>query len=311
MPIKLQPASASQGQFFIDIIIATGLFVILMHAIFSLAVVIYDTIGYTRTRISAKYVATEKMELLSNMPYEDLGTTTGIPNGIIPEYETLERNGLSYQIHTTVIYVDDPYDEQVPNDLLATDYKRLRVEVSWQGRYNANSDPVVMVTDIAPRGVETSEGGGTLSIFVINSMAQPVFGATVTIANSTVFPNINMTLKTNIDGRVILPGAPACGSCYHLTTTKTDYSTDRTYTTAEVAYPDKKPITVEEGKLSETVFVIDKLAQITFKSFNDREHAFSNYPNITIRLTGNKTIGTDTNGDPVFKFDQLVTTGAN
>ncbi len=300
-----------RGQVLLDIVIAMGIFGILIHAIFSLTLVIYDTLGYTRTRVSARHIASEKMELLLNLPYNNLGTTQGIPNGMIPEFETVNRNGMDYTVHTSIIYIDDPFDNQSPNDLLPTDYKQVRIEVTWPGQFSSDSAPIVLVSNVSPRGIETSAGGGTLSIFVIDAQGQPVSKAQVHITNSLVTPTIDMSLQTNEDGRVILPGAPPCATCYNVTATKTGFTTDRTYTTTEVANPNKRPITVTKNQLSELTFVIDAVSTLTVNSFSGTVQPFSVLPNSQFRLTGTKTIGTDSDGDPVYKVDNTYTTNSS
>ena len=303
---KHQLSKSNKGQAFLDIIIATSIFLILTHAIFTIIIAIYDTLLFSKNQLSAKYIATQQMEYLLNLPYDQLGTTSGIPPGIIPEFETIERNGQFYEIHTSIIYYDDPFDELAPSDLLPTDYKKIRVSVQIKND-QARYQPVVLVTNIAPKGVETLVGGGTLSILVINAYAQPVPQAQVHITNSNVIPNIDITLQTNFDGRVILPGAPTCSTCYQIEVSKNNFTTDKTYTTQDLANPNKRPITIEAGSLSETVFVIDQISKITITSTQNQSN-FPIAPNATFRLTGSKTIGTNDDGDPVYKFDQVFTT---
>ena len=300
----------NRGQILIDILIATAVFAILIHAIFSLVVAIYESIGYTRTRLAARHLATEKMEQYINLPYNDLGTTTGIPHGTIQEFETFERGGLPFTVHTSITYVDDPFDQTAPNDLLPNDYKQIRIEVTWEGEFSSRSKSVVLLGTVAPRGIETSTGGGTLAVFVINALGQPVAEARVEIVNTTVSPEVNMTLQTNADGYVILPAAPPCATCYHITVSKPHFTTDKTYTTSEVANPNKRPVTVSAGQLSEATFVIDRVSTMQIHSHNSRELSFTSLPFAQFRLTGSKTIGTDSNGDPVYRLDSMFTTNS-
>jgi len=158
--------------------------------------------------------------------------------------------------------------------------------------------------------VETTSGGGTLSVFVINSLGKPISMASVHITNNSVNPNIDVTLQTDQNGYLILPGAPPCAACYHVTVTKEAYSTDKTYTTDEVANPDKKPFTVTANYLTESTFMIEPLASLTLTSYSG-EQVFTLAPNSIFRLTGSKTIGLDDQDNPVFKFDQTLSTGSS
>jgi hypothetical protein len=302
--------SVQSGQVLIDIVIASGVFAILAYAILSIMGLIMETVGDIRTRTIARHLAQEKIELLINLPYNDLGTTTGIPTGTIAEFEEINRNGMIFETHTSITYNDDPFDDIAPDDLLPTDYKQIRVEVSWEGQFSSDINPVVLVSNIAPRGVESTEGGGTLSVFVIDAQAQPVSQAQVHIVNNDVNPTIDVNLQTGQDGYLILPGAPACASCYHVTVSKESYSQDKTYTIAEVANPNKQPVTVSEGHLSEIVFIIDRLSEVEFTSYAYGS-GYSILPNNLFRFTGSKTIGLNELDEPVYKFDQTLTTGSD
>jgi hypothetical protein len=267
--------------------------------------------GYARTRLSARHIASEVIEQINNLPYNDIGTTTGIPTGILEEYQTINRNGLDYTIHTSVIYIDDNFDGTTPTDLLPTDYKQVRVEVSWEGQFASRAGPIVLSTNIAPKGIETEIGGGTISVLIFNAQAEPVSQADVHIINTQVTPNIDTTLQTNSDGRIILPGAPACLNCYQITISKNNYSTDRTYSTDEIAYPDKYHLTVTEGDLSEITFVIDIISTLQITTTRDESLNFAPFPGVTFQITGAKTLGTDLLGDYVYKYQETLTTDGN
>jgi hypothetical protein len=75
-------------------------------------------------------LAQEKIEVVRNMPYENIGTVGGIPPGVLPQTETVTINNLAFEIKTTIVYIDDPFDGLSPDDLLPTDYKRVSIEIS-------------------------------------------------------------------------------------------------------------------------------------------------------------------------------------
>ncbi len=311
MITTLPKKNIEKGQSLIGILVALAIFSILSQAIFTVVVTSYNLISFNRARITARHLAQEKIELIRNLPYDNVGTQGGIPPGPLPQTETIERNKLNYTVRTTIIYIDDPFDGVAPSDTLPTDYKRVRVEVSWQGTVSSHNSPVVFLTDIAPKSVETTAGGGTLSIIVFDANGNPVPQANVSIVANSTNPPVNLTLQTSSNGRIILPGAPECNSCYQINVTKTGFSTDRTYSTSEVANPTKPHQTIIERQLTEVSFSIDKLSQLTIKTFNGREDNFTPLGNVNFRLVGNKTIGTDTNGQPVFKFDQNLSTNSS
>jgi hypothetical protein len=113
------------------------------------------------------------------------------------------------------------------------------------------------------------------------------------------------------NGRYILPGALTCNACYQITVTKSGYSDERTYSNAEVANPSKPHLTILQGQLTEVSFAIDELSTLNIATNSDRESGFTPLSSLTFQMRGSKTIGTDTNGLPVYKFDQALTTNAS
>ncbi len=204
------------GQSLLGILIAIGIFGLLSNAIFTLVTSSYKLTGFTRSRITARHLAQDKIEFIRNLPYDEIGTQGGIPSGPLEQHELSNINGLNFITRVTVVYVDDSFDLNAPGDLLPTDYKRIRVEVSWDGLSGSNRNPVVMVTDITPKGVETTEGGGTLSILVFDANGEPVPQANVSIAASSISPAVDLDLQTQDNGRIILPVDPASINCYEI-----------------------------------------------------------------------------------------------
>jgi type II secretory pathway pseudopilin PulG len=296
------------GQTLISLLIALAIFAILSHAIFTLTTSSFKTVSFSKARIAARHIAEEKIETIRNMPYDSIGTVGGIPYGTILQKEDRLLNGLNFVIKTSIVYVDDPFDQQAPNDILPTDYKRVRIDVSWGGAAASTNNPVVITTDIAPKGIEKIAGGGTLSILVFDANADPIPQAEVHIFSNSVTPNIDITQNTNTNGRMVIPGIPHCTECYNIAVTKSGYSIDKTFTTSEIANPAKPLVSVNEGSLTEISFIIDKNSTLNISTLSDRENLFIPIPNIPFVLTGQKTIGTDIGDYPVYKFEKQFTT---
>jgi hypothetical protein len=309
---KLPTSHAKKGQVLISLLVASALFAILGHALFSLISASFTLVGFTRARIAARHLAQEQMELIRNLPYDEIGTVGGIPDGPFEQVEGIEKNGLYYTVSTSIIYVDDPFDNTSPSDLLPTDYKRVRVDVSWEGLGASRKNPITLVADIAPQGIETSVGGGTLSILVFDANAVPVPQANVLIVATETDPQVNVTLQTADNGRVILPGTPTCtSSCYQITVSKSRYSSDRTYSTSEVTNPIKPHASVLEGDLTEISFAIDELSSIEVESVSGSDNDFESLPNVVFNIRGEKIIGTDSFDDPVYKYEDSFTTDSS
>lgn len=302
------------GQTLIGVLVAIAILSILSQAILTVAGTSLKLVSFNRARITARHLAQEKIEFIRNLPFDDVGTAGGIPSGPLPQQETIVRNKLNYTVKTEIIYIDDPFDGTqggIPDDSLATDYKRVRVEVSWSGTAPSRTGPVVAITDIAPKGIETTAGGGTLSIIVFDASGEPVPQATVIIVANSLVPPIDITTSTGDNGRVIRPGMPVCDSCYEITVTKSGFSSERTYSVSEVANPNKPHQTILDGQLTEIGFSIDRVSSLAISTLQGRENNFAPLGNVSFQFRGQKTIGTDTDDQPVYKYDQILTTNSS
>lgn len=298
--------TSKSGFTLFETLIAVSVLSVFFTAVVFILQNVLENIGQSRVRSTALTLAQEKMELVRNLPYASVGTVGGIPTGTIQPKETVTVNGLPFSVTTSIIFIDDPYDAVAPSDSINTDYKKVRIEITWGGMYPSRF-PLALVSLVAPRDKETISGGGTLSVTVFNSQSQPVPNAQVTIDNTKVTPNIHMTTLSGSDGKVILPGAPPCTACYKISVTKQSYSTDRTYTTAEVANPIQPDATVIEGNMTQVSFSIDEISSLTVMAYTLTN---TPYPYVQFTLRGSKIIGYDVNDNPVPKYTFQTNTGA-
>lgn len=218
------------------------------------------TTGQSAAEATAIALSNQRMEEIRNLPYQSIGTLGGIPSGNIPQVENIVRNQITFTIRTTIIYIDDPYDDLAPIDTLAIDYKRIRVAVSWSGWLGGE---IVLITDVAPKGVENTQGGGLLKISVFNASGNPISQADVHVQNIKVTPNIDAFYKTDNNGLLLLAGAPTSTDGYNITVSKAGFSQERTYDSSEIADPAKPPASVFQGQITEISFAIDKLSSFS------------------------------------------------
>lgn len=301
---------SQKGLFLLEVIIAVGVMLMFAHAFFTIITASYQILSQSRSETVARALANEKLEIIRNLPYDEVGTNGGIPSGSIAQQEDVSRNGQTYTVNTSITYKDDPFDNLAPTDLLPADYKIAKVEVVWSSTFPTNKS-ITLVTNIAPKGVESSAGGGTIRVLVFDSQGTPVPQADVHITAPTLSPAVDLNLTTDNYGNLVLPGAEICTACYNITVGKADYSTDRTYSTSEVANPDQPPVTVLDGDVSQISFAIDRISTINFQSVSGRATNYLALGNVEFHLMGSKTIGTDTSGDPVYKHSQGYTTDSN
>jgi len=253
----------SKGFTFIDVMVGTALVLIVFLGIFGAYQLALKVVSQSKARITATALSNQKIEMVRNLAYDDVGTIGGIPPGTIPETEIITRNNLDYTVKTTIIYIDDPFDGVAPADTLSTDYKRVKVKVSWSGRFSGD---VILITDVVPKGVESEIGGGTLGISVFDASGLGVPQADMHIVNSQVSPPIDVWYQTDSYGDLIIPGAPASIESYQITASKTVpllYSTDRTYGRGEVANPLKPHATIFAGQVTSISFSIDRVSALS------------------------------------------------
>jgi len=294
----------------ISVLIAIALFSILSHALFTLISASYQLVSLNKSRITAKFMAQEEIEMIKNLAYEDIGTVGGVPNGIIVPEEIYNKNGLLFTVKRSVIYIDDPYDGTGEDDAFP-DYKRVRVEVSWEGLASSKKNPTVMLTDISPNILTSSAGTGTLFVAVTDAYGLPVSNALVNIRADTLTPPVNTNLQTSFEGTITIPGSVPCTDCYKITVTKSGYSSDKTYGTDEVTNPINPHVSVIEGKVVQVGFSIDKVATLNVYSFNNRENNFTTLASVPFILKGAKIIGTNAEAEPVYKYEKSLITDSS
>ncbi|MFA6271482.1 MAG: carboxypeptidase regulatory-like domain-containing protein [Patescibacteria group bacterium] len=254
------------------------------------------SLAVSRSKITATAIANEKLEIIRNMPYADVGTTTGWPVGALLSSQTITRNTFEFIIETRVDYYDDPFDGNAagtivgkPRDTTPNDYKKAEISVRW----NKDSvDPVLLSTLISPKGLESAENTGSLLIQVFDASGQPVPQATVHITNSLVTPSINITNTTDNEGNLQVLSLPPSIAGYNVEVTKDGYSRDSTYAIDLVSlpHPVKPNLTIVIEDVTEASFAIDRVSSLTINTVDDTCQPI---PNISLSIWGEKLIGTD------------------
>ena len=291
-----------------EVAVAGAVLAIFFASIAVITQMVLGLIGESRIRAVSANLAQARMERVRNLAYASVGTMGGIPAGPIAQQEIVNINGQNFEVRTSVVYIDDPFDGVAPGDSLSTDYKRVKVAVSWDGPF-ASKNPLVVVTDVAPRGTEAEEVGGVLQIKVINALGDPVEGASVFIVNDAVIPAINIETTTNVQGGVVLPGSPICNVCYQIRVEKSGYSSDKTYSSGEVANPSKPYSTILDGEVSQVTLAVDRVGSIQVRTTGSRAANYPAFSGVAFILRGNKIIGTNTLDENVYKYEKNLTSG--
>ncbi|MEK9173913.1 MAG: carboxypeptidase-like regulatory domain-containing protein, partial [Patescibacteria group bacterium] len=284
-------------------------------AFFQAYFVTVRTILESKNRLGATALANQKMEIIRSIEYDDIGTKTwngsawvyGIPAGELVENESVSVNTIQYQVDTFVQYVDDTFDGSIPVDTIPTDYKRVRVTVSWGS--GGSDQQVALFGNFAPNGIESSSGGGVLSINVLDATGNGVSGVDVRIQNSAA--SIDTTVTTDSTGNVTLPGAPAATEGYTLTVSKSGYFRAVTYP----AYPTSTyaPVDVHASVvvavLNQKTIVMDQDVDILFRTQDPFD---TDIPNMNFDIEGGRVLGTDPATTlAVYNFSQSTDTNAS
>jgi len=194
-------------------------------------------------------VATKEIESIRGLPYEDVGTTTGHPQGTLQADEDRTIQNVAVHIHREVIYWTDPsYTGPYP-----ANYRRVMVVVSQAGQ--SRLGPVEMATNVAG-----GAPGGTLDITVTDVRGDPVPDALITITNNNLIPHVNISsaaLRTDSTGHMMIPGlTPDDTPNYVVSVSKAGYNTG--LTDPAVVVRDGLPYTVVQ-------LTIDLLATLSVR----------------------------------------------
>ncbi len=258
--------SYKRGMSFTEILVAAAIITLVFGGLFGFFRVAVLLIGNAKAHSGAVTLANERLEYIRALPYDSVGTINGIPSGVIPQNSTTTLNNITYSERVLIEYIDSPDDgegEDDENGILA-DYKRVKVEYSWNNHNETKT--IAIISNIVPVGIESTDGGGTITVNVFNALAEPLSGASVRVYNDTGTTTIDVTKATNANGVAQFAGAPAAAN-YQITVTGAGMSTDGTAVpSAENPNPSTPPIAVIEGAVSTMNFQIDTLSDLTVRT---------------------------------------------
>ncbi len=310
MLLNKKNTKRKQGFTLVETLVALAIMGIFFTAIFAIFRVVFKNSAISEARTTAVGLANQQLEMIHNLPYSDIATTNGWPQGDIPSEQVKEIDNINYTIKTEVNYYDDPYDSLVPIDTLGSDYKKVKVEVTWDKYESGN--PVELYTDISPRGVEEAEQpGGVLSIEVFNKSNEPVSNANIDVSNSNL--GINFSGTTNVEGkRMFYSVTPDINPDYAINVSKAGFTSD--YTSAinnDLPDPDLPHQSVYDGGITEISFVIDLVSTINILT-QDNNEVPAPIGDIQLNLTGKRRLGFDGENQPVIrnKFENITTNGS-
>jgi hypothetical protein len=162
-------------------------------------------------------VATQDLESIRGLDYNDVGTTDGHPQGVLAADEDRTVQNVKVHLHREVIFwTDSSYSGPYP-----ANYRRVTVTAAATGHDQLK--PVELTTNVAG-GVP----GGTLDITVTDSAGAPVPDAQIVITDAHLIPSVNISstaLRTDSNGKMMVPGlTPDDTPNYVVTVSKPGYN---------------------------------------------------------------------------------------
>jgi type II secretory pathway pseudopilin PulG len=286
------------GYTLVELLMIIAVLAIMSLGAFDLFVsLLHSAIVGTRQAV-ASTLATNQMEYLKSLPYDNLAVSGGpiVSSTTIPGTITKKVNGTTYTVKTSIGYVDNAYDgcgsyptqalkqkycQDYPppagapsTDTNPADYKDVNVAVTDKSGLQLAS----LDTHIAALVAETASNTGALFVYVIDDSGNPISGATVNATNSSVSPAVNVSDTTDENGVVIF---------YDLPPSSTNY---------------KYQISASNsGYSSLTTIVPNGALQPTYSSQNLLSQS-SSYVTLTLKQQGQNSLvleTTDTTGNPL------------
>ena len=288
----------------VELLIGLALIVIIFFGIFSAFYLTFKILGLQQRKTTATEIAQGEIEKIRNMKYSDVGTIGAeLPyaSGTLEELSSITLNNIVYNIERKVRYI---YDDSDGEETCPIDYKKVEIKVSFSGFLKGE---VVLTTDVTPKDKTeelaecTKQPVGVLSVKVFNAKGEFVESPKIEIYHPTTGELIDSVMPNSGKYDFIL--AP---QSYKVVVSKDGYSTEETFSTEEIAIPEKPNPIVLEGQITEISFLIDKLSSLLVKTLStwseeffsdsfDDESKISQKENVTVSQ-GQVSLATSTEG---------------
>lgn len=290
------------GYTLIELLVSVAVFAILTSAFLAAYSALAKSVKLAREKTILSALASERMEIVRNLPFSEVGTVHGVPAGTLPDEispVTITISPVTYKIYYEVTWTDDPADlTALTGDAFPTDYKQVKMKVLNV----ATGQITAFTTSVAPQGLETPSNTGVMRVQVFNSTGQPLSGIDVSITG--ISNGVALNVQTNSAGEWIQVGLPPGSNAYHVVASKAGYSTDQTY---PITVANPNPInpdpTILAGVVTNVPLQIDLLSNLTIKTLDSFCQPING---IGVQTIGAKTIGVN---PTVYKFDQTHTSG--
>lgn len=225
----LKKGKTEEGYTIVELVIALFVIGIVAISVLQLFTALVNSALVAKKKSIALSLATNQMEYLKSLPYNNLAVVGGsiVATNPLPASVTINNSGFSYKVETAISYADDAFDgcgsyptQQLKEqycrnypppssmsgvtDSNPADYKIVNVKVKdAKGNLLADID-----TQVSARVAETASNTGAIFVRVIDANGNPIAGANAHVYNSTTTPVVDVNDSTDNSGMAIFYGLP-------------------------------------------------------------------------------------------------------
>lgn len=262
----------------VELTVGLTVFAVVAMSFLVLFISLVHSAVIAKQKAVASTLATNQMEYLKSLPYDSLAISGGTiySTSPLPALVTKKVNGVTYKITSSINYADDAYDGCASYPTLAlkeaycrnypppagspavdtnpADYKNVHVAVTGP----SNGKLADVDTQISAKVSETASTTGALFVKIVDNSGNSVSGATVTVLNTTITPNVNASDTTDVNGVAIFYGLPPDSNAfdYKITSSKSGYSMLSTIIPSgslQPTYPNQKILTQQSSYVTLTL----------------------------------------------------------
>lgn len=190
-----------QGFTLVSILVALTILSLALIGLIPLYALTAEVSSTSRAKIVATNLGNREIEKIRALSYDDVGTTSGNPKGVIsPDYDE-EKDNIRFHIKTRVKWVDGDFDGVYPSDQDPRDYKQVYLTLSWEGAFASGND-VRIETYVSRESEEKVATGGNIEVTAKDTENNPIQDVRIDISTG---PSSPIWDETDENGKVLFP----------------------------------------------------------------------------------------------------------